>query len=154
MNDEPDWVPSVAAQIRALKMGPRARRLRFRELELVCSRCGDTLAEVLKTTPGPVLTYRRATDFDEVDDAHLEFRMHLLVHGPLDVGERLVLAGCRCAKHKIRLDEVYASLAAGKPKKLAMAPPAHDTENPTSKEVMRRALKAIGREPRRTRKPF
>lgn len=52
----PEWAASVQAQLMALDAGPRERWKLFRRCSVVCSRCGDRLAQVMGTDPAVVVT--------------------------------------------------------------------------------------------------
>lgn len=59
----------LRAQITAIVTGPKARLRRFRRLEYVCRRCGETILSVLNTSPCRVMCFRREKE-EEVPGLH------------------------------------------------------------------------------------
>jgi hypothetical protein len=114
-------------------------------LELVCSGCGSTVAEVIGTTPGPVLTYRQADISDTPDDARNEYRLRLLSNADDDFPHDGISAGCTCAKHFFLLGpEVYDQLAAGVSKKV-LTPGARLPRSGPSRDIHRTMRQAVRR---------
>ena len=134
---------SLRAQLAALAVGPAARRRRFRRLEYVCGRCGETVLEVMQLHPWKVLRFRRteqhpAADPPSTGDPQAYARFLSEGGRPLRRGEwtfypladsepdrragAVVPAACRCRDRTLPEAMIVEDMLAGRRKRTLPAP--------------------------------